>query len=89
LSSKHELCLKAVRARVAHSCAKCGASISKHEVYYREAPREPFLQYLRSRAFCQKCFDRRLRRNYERALRRHPKAFPDGKCLKQAQTIQS
>ena len=40
-----------------HSCAKCGASISSHEVYYRETPNDSFLQYLHSRAFCKKCYE--------------------------------
>ena len=56
MPSKHEVFLKAVRARVTHSCARCGTLISTHELYYRE---DRFLQFLHSRprSFCQKCFE--------------------------------
>ena len=40
-----------------HSCAKCGASISPQEVYYREMFNDRFLQYLHSRALCKMCFE--------------------------------
>jgi hypothetical protein len=50
--------LKKTRARRAHTCSKCGDTISIDADYYNEHIQDRFLHSLHARKFCAQCFQK-------------------------------
>jgi hypothetical protein len=49
--------LKKTRARVNHTCSRCGKTINASSYYYAESTKDRFLQSLHFKKFCAKCFE--------------------------------
>jgi len=49
--------LKKTKARVSHTCSRCGKEIEPNSVYYIEAIQDRFLQRLHAKKFCANCYE--------------------------------
>ncbi len=49
--------LKKTKARVNHTCSRCGKVIEPDSFYYIEALRDRFLQRLHAKKFCLDCYE--------------------------------
>ncbi|MEM0143802.1 MAG: hypothetical protein QXL94_07660 [Candidatus Parvarchaeum sp.] len=54
--SKVETNFFKVKARTNHFCSICGASIKSGDIYYKEGPKDKFLQTLHAKNVCLPCY---------------------------------
>ncbi|MEM3245695.1 MAG: hypothetical protein QXS81_05285 [Candidatus Micrarchaeaceae archaeon] len=54
--SKVETNFFKVKARTNHFCSICGASIKSGDIYYKEGPKDKFLQTLHAKNVCTMCY---------------------------------
>lgn len=50
--------LKETKARVNHTCSKCGKEIESGSFYYLETIKDKFLHSLHAKKFCKNCYEK-------------------------------
>lgn len=49
--------LRPTKARVSHSCNKCGKEIKPGDTYYSESLKDKFLHIVNPKTFCLECYN--------------------------------
>lgn len=78
--SKHVKYLKRVKGRTTHECFCCGNIITS-EYYYRETDKDPLLQTVNARPFCEDCYNKFGNKLLNRNLTRKIKKNAENKSL--------